>query len=137
VFDQIFDPFRADQDGQPVTASDLSGDLPPADGSSCPASDRKGQIACAIYVMGNLVGGTLAHEIGHSLGLANPYMEGFHNAGDAPNRLMDAGGDRPFLERAVLQGQGPGVFCDDEYAYLRQILPSSDAPNGVTRPGCF
>jgi hypothetical protein len=137
TFDQIFDPFRADQDGQPVVASDLSGDLPTVDGSSCPAKDRKSQIACAIYVMGNLVGGTLAHEIGHSLGLANPYMEGFHDAGDAPNRLMDAGGDRPFLERAVLQGQGPGVFCDDEYTYLRQILPSSDPPNAVQRPGCF
>jgi hypothetical protein len=50
---------------------------------------------------------------------------------------MDAGGDRPFLERAVLQGQGPGVFCDDEYTYLRQILPSGDPPNTVQRPGCF
>jgi hypothetical protein len=49
---------------------------------------------------------------------------------------MDAGGDRPFLERAELQGQGPGVFCDDEYTYLRQILPSSDPAYMIDRPGC-
>ncbi|HEU0030259.1 MAG TPA: hypothetical protein VFQ53_06500 [Kofleriaceae bacterium] len=138
AFDKIFDPFRPDVDGEPVTSADLAGDIPVlTDGSSCPASDRKGQVACAVYVLGNLIGGTLSHEIGHSLGLANPYMEGFHNAGDAPNRLMDSGGDRPFFERAELQGQGPGVFCDDEYAYLRQILPSAAPASTVTRPGCF
>lgn len=138
VFDKIFDAFRADQDGEPVTAADLAGELDPLTiGSSCPASDRRAKIQCAIYVLGNLVGGTLSHEIGHSLGLANPFAEGFHNAGDAPNRLMDSGGDRPFLERAVLEGQGPGVFCDDEYTYLRMILPSPEAPYDIQRPGCF
>jgi hypothetical protein len=90
-----------------------------------------------VFVIGNLIGGTLSHEIGHSLGLANPYADGFHDAGDEPNRLMDAGGDRPFLERAELQGKGPGVFCDDEYTYLRQILPSKDPSNDVERPTCF
>jgi hypothetical protein len=64
-------------------------------------------------------------------------MDGFHDAGDGENRLMDSGGDRPFLERAELGGQGPGVFCDDEYTYLRMILPSSDPPPSVTRPSCF
>jgi hypothetical protein len=64
-------------------------------------------------------------------------MDGFHDAGDAPNRLMDSGGNRPFLERAELQGQGPGVFCDDEYTYLRQILPTTSPPNNVARPMCF
>ena len=138
VFDQIFDPFRADQDGEPVTAADLSGDLQALTvGSGCPASDRRAKIQCAIYVLGNLVGGTLSHEIGHSLGLANPFAEGFHNAGDAPNRLMDSGGDRTFLERAVLEGQGPAVFCDDEYTYLRMILPSAEAPYDIPRPSCF
>ena len=138
-FDKIFDPFRPDQGGSPITSADLAGVNMQAlaDGSTCPASDRQGRIACAIFVMGNLVGGTLAHEIGHSLGLANPYADGFHDAGDQPNRLMDAGGDRPFLERAELQGQGPGVFCDDEYTYLRQVLPSSEPANNVQRPGCF
>ena len=138
VFDQTFDAFRPDRGGEAVTSADLGGGIPVlTDGSSCPGSDRQTRIACAIYVLGNLIGGTLSHEIGHSLGLANPFMEGFHNAGDAPNRLMDSGGDRPFLERAVLQGQGPGVFCDDEYAYLRMVLPSSEPANNVDRPGCF
>ncbi|HSN28806.1 MAG TPA: hypothetical protein VLT45_21110 [Kofleriaceae bacterium] len=137
-FDKTFDPFRADVDGHPITAADLAtGPAVLADGSSCPGKDRPSQISCAIFVMGNLIGGTLAHEIGHSLGLANPYADGFHDAGDAPNRLMDAGGDRPFLERAELQGQGPGVFCDDEYAYLRQIMPSNSPPDHSPRPSCF
>jgi hypothetical protein len=138
VFDKIFDPFRADQDGTPVTASDLSAGLNAlTDGGACPASDRTGKIQCAVFVLGNLVGGTLAHEIGHSLGLANPYAEGFHNSGDAPARLMDSGGDRPFMERAELMGQPAAVFCDEEYIYLREILPSSAPENMITRPSCY
>lgn len=137
-FDKTFDPFRADVGGNPITSADLA--TPPpvlADGTGCPAGDRQTRISCAIFVMGNLIGGTLAHEIGHSLGLANPYADGFHDAGDEPNRLMDAGGDRPFLERAELLGQGPGVFCDDEYSYLRQIMPTNSPPDNIPRPGCF
>jgi hypothetical protein len=138
VFDQIFDPFRADQDGTPVTATDLSSNLPAlTDGGSCPAGDRGAKIQCAIFVLGNLIGGTLAHEIGHSLGLANPYAEGFHNSGDAPARLMDSGGDRPFMERSELMGQSPAVFCDEEYSYLREILPSPEPENVITRPTCY
>jgi hypothetical protein len=141
LFDQIFDVFRADRGGKPVLAEDLGGGgggvATLVDGSGCPAKDRKGQIACAVYVLGNLVGGTLAHEIGHSLGLANPFAEGFHNPGDAPNRLMDAGGDRPFAERAELGGQGPAVFCDDEMTYLRMILPTGQPAPAVQRPGCY
>ncbi len=138
MFDQIFDPFRADQDGTPVTASDLSGNLAAlTDGNACPAGDRSGKIQCAIFVMGNLIGGTLGHEIGHSLGLANPYQEGFQTVGDAPARLLDAGGDRPFMERAELMGQAPGVFCDEEYAYLREILPSTAPESTITRPTCY
>ncbi len=138
VFDQIFDPFRPDQDGEPVRAADLSGVVESlTSGDMCPSSERADRVACAIFVLGNLVGGTLSHEIGHSLGLANPFAEGFHNAGDGVNRLMDSGGDRPFFERAELEGQGPGVFCDDEYAYLRMVLPTQDPANDVERPGCF
>jgi len=137
VFDKIFDPFRPDR-GDVITSDDLHDALDALDsGGICPSTDRHDQIECAIFVMGNLVGGTLSHELGHSLGLANPYAEGFHDAGDAPNRLMDAGGDRPFLERSELQGFGPGMFCDDEYTYLRMILPSSDPPSSATRPSCF
>ena len=137
TFDQVFDPFRGDQGGSPVIANDLAGLTPLTDGSACPGEGRSDRIACAVFVMGNLIGGTLSHEIGHSLGLANPYADGFHDAGDAPNRLMDSGGDRPFLERAELGGQGPGVFCDEEYDYLRQVMPSSAPPPPVTRPGCY
>jgi hypothetical protein len=137
VFDQLFDPFRADRGGAPITSADLAGELPAlADGAGCPARDRARQIQCAIYALGNLVGGTVAHEVGHSLGLANPYQDGFHDPGDAPNRLMDAGEARPFLERAQLMGQGPAVFCDGEYAYLRTILPSPEPAYAIARPGC-
>ncbi len=137
LFDAIFDGFRSDI-GTPVTSADLSGGLALlADGGGCPGTDRKSKVECAVFVLGNLIGGTLSHEIGHSLGLANPYMDGFHNAGDAPARLMDAGGDRPFTERSELQGTAPGVFCDDEYAYLRQILPTLEPEPSIQRPGCF
>ena len=46
-------------------------------------------------------------------------------------------GDRPFMERAELMGQTPAVFCDDEYSYLREILPSPEPANTVTRPSCY
>jgi len=138
MFDTIFDEFRADQGGNPVTSSDLSSDVNALQsGDKCPGSDRKTKIQCAVFVLGNLVGGTLGHEIGHSLGLANPYAEGFHNAGDAPQRLMDSGGDRPFMERSQLMGQAGAVFCDEEYEYLRQILPSATAADTSARPSCY
>jgi hypothetical protein len=138
MFDKIFDPFRPDQDGTPVTSADLAGGVAALEsGDSCPGTDRTSRVECAVFVLGNLVGGTLAHEIGHSLGLANPYQDGFHNAGDAPARLMDSGGDRPFMERAALMGVEPAVFCDDEYDYLRQILPSKEPADTVARPSCY
>ncbi len=51
---------------------------------------------------------------------------------------MDAGGARPFDERAELEGQGPAVFCDGEYVYLKRILPL-DPPQdpSVDRPPCY
>jgi hypothetical protein len=138
AFDTIFDAFRPDLDGTAVSASDFSADLPSLDsGDGCPATDRATRIACAVWVMGSLVGGTLAHEIGHSLGLANPYGEGFHDLGDAVNRLMDGGSERSFLERAELFGQGPSDFCDTEYAYLRAILPTSEPDDPTVRATCF
>ncbi len=135
LFDRIFDPFRPDR-GTIVRAADLTGGLPTITGADCPASDRRTRVACAVWTMGNLIGGTLAHELGHSLGLANPFGEGFHDDGDEANRLMDAGGDRPFAERAELLGLGPAVFCAEEYAYLRMILPTSAPPDTSPRPRC-
>jgi hypothetical protein len=136
-FDAVFDPFRPDRGGRPVLAEDLGGDLPTVDGDDCPAdgSDRQRQIACAIWVLGNLVGTTVSHEVGHSLGLADPYGPFFHNSGDADDRLMDA--DRPFGERAELAGEGPSRFCIDEYDYLRAILPSSEPYDVTARASCF
>jgi len=139
-FDEIFDPFRPDRGGVEVTATELSKLLPPvlSSGAGCPAAkgERGQQIACAIFVLGSLVGNTMTHEVGHSLGLANPYGDGFHDPGDQPNRLMDSGGDRPFAERTELDGQGPAVFCTDAYDYLRMILPLDTPPPDIQRPSC-
>jgi len=136
LFDRVFDPFRPDR-GDIIVGSELGGGLVSLDGAvACPADGRAERIACAVWVMGGLVGGTLSHEIGHSLGLANPGGEGFHNFGDEVNRLMDSGGDRPFPERAELGGFGPAVFCDGEYEYLRGILPSATPADTATRPPC-
>jgi len=139
-FDKLFDPFRPDRGGLDLTAADLAA-TPPAmrtSGTGCPASasDRGEQTSCAVFVLGSMIGTTMTHEIGHSLGLANPYGDGFHDPGDQPNRLMDSGGARTFEERAELAGEGPSVFCDAEFDYLRMILPSTQAPPQVTRPPC-
>jgi hypothetical protein len=136
LFDQIFDPFRPDRDGRPVLSSDLAG-IPASDPGACPAQDRPTRIACAVWVLGSMIGTTMTHEVGHSLGLANPDGEGFHNPNDQPDRLMDSGGARTFPERAELMGQGPARFCDEEYAYLRDILPSEDPASTVPRPSCY
>ena len=138
-FDAIFDAVRPDL-GSEVTSVEVLSVPELADASSCPAKDRAGQVACAIHVLGNLVGHTTAHELGHSLGLADPYGSEttYHNLGDAPKRLMDGGADRPFGERAELDGEGPAVFCFDAYQYLRAILPSSSPAASVQdRPSCF
>lgn len=135
-FDVLFDPFRPDSGGAPVLAADLAGDIPVVDPTTClVAEDRPHQIACAIHALGTLVGSTISHELGHSLGLADPYGPSIHNEGDQPNRLMDA--DRPFEERAELEGAGPSRFCADEYDYMRRILPSSEPYDQTSRPGCY
>ena len=66
----------------------------------------------------------MSHEIAHSLGLADPDGEDFHNTGDWIDALMDGGSYRPFAERAEIDGQGPGQFCQSNYDYLREILPT-------------
>src|SRR5262249_17459992 len=111
------------------------------DGAVCPADprDRQSVVACAVFTLGNLIGTTLTHEVGHSLGLADPEGSLFHDAGDAPNRLMDTGDARPFEERSELVGQGPAVFCGAEFDYLRTILrgaPMGAAVPSSARPRC-
>jgi hypothetical protein len=138
-FDAIFDAVRPDR-GQPVSGAEVRAGITVAsDGSAClGARDRATRVGCAVFVLGNLIGTTLTHEAGHSLGLADPTGEAFHDAGDGINRLMDTGDNRPYEERAELLGQGPAVFCDDEYLYLRTILPGGDAAVGdsIGRPEC-
>lgn len=137
-FDAVFDPFRPERGGTPVMASDLADGVPTlSSGDSCPttADDRRLQLSCAIWALGNMVGTTVSHEIGHSLGLADPYGPAFHNSGDAPNRLMDA--DRPFEERAQIGDTGYSLFCVDEYDYLRAILPTDADYDPTARPVCF
>ena len=104
-FDDIFAAFVPELGGQPW------------DGE---ASDATAE---AVRVLGNLVGSTVTHELGHALGLAA--IEGeVHNLGDEPNRIMDAGMYRPFEERAELDGQGPAVFAPHNWTYLNEILPT-------------
>jgi hypothetical protein len=138
AFDDIFDAFRPDRDGEPVRELDLAGPaLVADDGAACPASDRAGQIECGVWVLGSLIGTTVSHELGHSLGLANPGGPDPHLYGDLPGRLMEAGGGRPFLERAEILGGEPGRFCSDEYVYLRSILKSDAPADPSLRPSCY
>ncbi|MBL4634046.1 MAG: hypothetical protein JKY56_09240 [Kofleriaceae bacterium] len=137
LFDEVFDPFRPDMMGKPVRAADLAaGQVTTSDAPPCPGTSRSEQIGCAVWVLGNLIGSTISHELGHSLGLANPYGENSHHNTDAVNRLMDSGNGRPFDERAELRGRGPGVFCDDAYLYLRDILTTPEQPD-YNRPSCL
>ena len=139
AFDDVFDHVRPDRGGKPVIAADLAAGVPMlTDGAGCPAGkDRGDRVGCAVFVLGSLIGTTVTHELGHSLGLANPYGEGFHNVGDAPSRLMDSGASRPFPERAELFDTTPSRFCGEEYDYLRQILPTSEPADNAARPSCF
>jgi hypothetical protein len=137
VFDLVFAPFRPDRGGSPVDASEISEEIDPlATGEACPAStDRSLEISCAVFVLGSLIGTITSHELGHSMGLANPYeKDNFHDRGERSNRLMDA--TRPFLERAELFGYGPSRFCEDSYFYLRTILPTDAPPDTMPRPPC-
>lgn len=110
-FDDVFGPFVPALGGTPVAEGEY------------PGGTRDAGIEQAIRALGNLVGNTVGHEIGHSLGLAA--VEGsFHNIGDEPNRIMDDGAYRPFLERAELDGFGPARLAPHNRSYLREILPT-------------
>lgn len=111
AFDQVFSAFMPELGGQPVEAGEY------------PGGARDAGVDLAVQVMGNLIGDTLSHEVGHSLGLAA--VEGdYHDPGDNPGYIMDAGAFRPFEERAQLVGAFPRVFAPYDRAYLEEVLPA-------------
>lgn len=136
LFDQLFDPFRPDLSGTPVGVGELSSAATLTSGDVCPSTQRSEQIGCAVWALGSLIGTTLSHEIAHSLGLADPGGFAFHNSGDFPNAIMDAGGARHFPERAEV-GDSHGSFCAHNYAYLRKVLPTNEPDPVAVREDCF
>ena len=113
LFDEIFDPVRA----TPATYGEVTGD---ADAARVAAVQR------AVRAFSSIVGETAAHELGHSLGMAQPYgrRDAYHNDFDGDGCLMDAGGARTIAERAQEPGAARTEFCYDEPAYLDSILGS-------------
>jgi hypothetical protein len=109
-FDTIFSPFCPDLGGLPAQAEEVSG-----------AGARVVSLKEAVRVLGNLIGSTITHEVGHSLGLS-AQSGSFHNSGDTPGWIMDAGQFRPFGERAELSGEGPAVFSPTNRSYLEEVL---------------
>lgn len=112
LFDEIFDPVRE----RAVTLEELR---------TVGSSPRLDQVRRAISALGNIIGETSAHELGHSLGLAQPYgsANAFHSASPGDGCLMDSGGDRPLGERIGEPGYPATRFCGDELQYLQEILP--------------
>ncbi|NOZ02756.1 MAG: hypothetical protein GXP54_12830 [Deltaproteobacteria bacterium] len=110
AFDSVFASVIPELGGTPVGEGEY------------PGGGRDPAISEAVRVLGNLIGDTVSHEVGHSLGLAA--LEGhFHNVGDNPGYIMDAGAFRPFEERAQLPGGKARVFAPWNRAYLEEILP--------------
>ena len=110
-FDDVFGSVVPELGGKPAKVGEAS------------VFDERGiAITSAVRALGNLLGTTITHEVAHSLGLTA--VEGqYHNEGDTPNWLMDAGQFRPFEERAEIDGFGPGVFEPFNRDYLQSILP--------------
>ncbi|TXD33409.1 hypothetical protein FRC98_20650 [Lujinxingia vulgaris] len=115
-FDRVFGPFMPALGGEAVRGSEVG------------SGPRAAQIEEAVRVAGNVIGNTMVHEIGHSLGLTHLPEDWeapgtiFHNA-EPGGFIMDAGSDRSFEQRAELDGEGPAVFNEVNSAYLREILP--------------
>jgi hypothetical protein len=107
-FDDIFAPFMPALGGIPL--------------EPIPAAARRALADKAVAVLGNVVGNTVVHEIGHSLGLTNIDGE-YHNLGDNPGWIMDSGNFRPFAERAEIDGESAAVFAPFDRDYLERILP--------------
>jgi hypothetical protein len=96
-------------------------DRPPT--SAEKEGNRSLEIQNAIAILSHLIANTLAHEVGHSLGLTTvPGCGTFHTSpGDL--QMMDCGSDRPFIERAGLDQRGLANWTQEDLNYLRLILP--------------
>lgn len=111
LFDEIFDPVRAN----PASLTEVLGEG---------EETRVAQVARAVAALSSLIGETVAHELGHSFGLAEPYGSEnvFHNIGDGEGCLMDSGSQRPFGERTQEPGYAPTRLCYDSPGYLDQVF---------------
>jgi hypothetical protein len=115
IFDQVFSPFMPAYGGSPAETWEFDY-----------AGDRKPLIENAIHVLGSMIGNTVSHEVGHTLGLAHVPYNGqniFHNRVPGDDQIMDSGGQRPFEERAEINGSGPAVWTQENRQYLERILP--------------
>lgn len=116
-FDEIMAPFMTELGGSPVKATEW------------PDGPRAEQIQRAIHMFSNVVGNTVAHEVGHSMGLSfypsdrDKPGSVFHNTVPGDGFLMDSGSDRPFEERANIKGYPAAFFNERNLTYLKEILP--------------
>ncbi len=112
LFDEIFNPVRS----RTASLAELDGEGDPA---------RVDAVQRAFHALASMIGETTAHELGHSLGLANPRGSptSFHNATDDPGCLMDNGGNRTIAERTDQPGAEPTHLCHDAPSYLAEIMP--------------
>ena len=111
-FDTIYAPLS------PALSGDAAEPYRPGDPLS---PDRAERVRVASFALGSLVGSTITHEVGHALGLAAVQGD-VHNPFDTDGGLMDRGEDRPFLERAELNGSPPAAFIGPNRAYLEALF---------------
>lgn len=111
AFDLLFDPVRE----RPATVEELRG---------IGTESRVADVNAAVDALSSVIGETIAHELGHSFGLAQPYGDpaAYHDPDDDPGCLMEFGTSRPFGERAGLDGFEPTHLCGDAPEYLSMIL---------------
>ena len=70
----------------------------------------------AVFVLSNLLGGTMAHEVAHSLGLADFDGGRVLQQWRRTNRLMDSGFNRP-LRSALSFSTRPRDLCRGNYQF--------------------
>lgn len=111
LFDELFDAVRR----RPITLAESRGE----------GSAQRNEVAeRALRAFSYISAETVAHELGHALGLAQPFgaPTDFHNARDDPGCLMDAARDRPLGERMGEPGFERTHFCENAATYLEAIL---------------